>query len=472
MGRLIRIEPLTKLEGHGKVTIILGDTGEVESCHFHVTEFRGFEKFCEGRMLWDMPVITTRVCGICPVSHHLASVKAIEDLLGIKPPPVAEKLRELMHMGQIIHSHSLHLFFLAAPDFIVGPDADPQKRDIFGIIEKEPELVRKAIQLRKFGQDVIDAVGGRAIHPVTAIPGGMSRPFSHEARYNLLKEVSKIEALALWAVDLARRLTETYIRDGSSLGDLPTMHLGTVRGGALELYNGSLRLLNGDGQMIEEFDPSKYLDFIGEHVEPHSYLKFPYYKTKGWPEGIYRVGPLARLNVSERITTPRASEYLRDFKAINNGRPLNENLYYHYARAIEILYAVERTMQLLEDDEIVDRECRVKIDRRGGEGIGVLEAPRGTLIHHYWADDDGRVLKANLIVATAHNNGAIDRSVQTVARGLIRGGKVEEGLLNRIEMAIRCYDPCLSCSTHAVGEMPLEVVIEDRDGKILHHLMR
>ncbi len=468
MSRKITIEPVTKIEGHGKVTINLDNNGEVSDAHFHVTEFRGFEKFCEGRMAWDMPVITTRICGICPVSHHLASVKACDDLFGVSIPPAATKLRELMHMGQFIHSHSLNFFFLAAPDFVMGYDSDPAKRSVVGIIEKDPELAKKAIRLRKIGQTIIDKVGGRAIHPVTAIPGGMSKPLSHEDRFELAAQAKEAVTLSCLAVEIAEKIME-----GSSvtdLGDIKTMHMGLTNKGKLELYDGRLRMVDVDGKRLEEFDPKEYLSFIGEHVEDYSYLKFPFYKKRGWPDGIYRVAPLSRLNVADGISTPLASA---KFKSLSGKRPLQANMYYHYARTIELLYAAERAAELLADDEIVSKEVRVKVDRAEGrgEGVGVIEAPRGTLIHHYWADE-GKLSKANIIVATGHNNRAIDLSVAEVAKKYIHKGKADEGMLNKVEMAIRCYDPCLSCSTHAIGNMPLAVEVISHDGETINHIRR
>jgi len=470
MSKKITIEPLTKLEGHGKVTITLDNKGEVSDAHFHVTEFRGFEKFCEGRMLWDMPVITTRICGICPVSHHLASAKACDNLLGVTIPETAKKLRELMHMGQYIHSHALHFLFLAAPDMVVGPDADPKDRSVIGILEKDPETAKKAIRLRKIGQEIIDRVGARPIHPVTAIPGGMSRPLSHEDRFFLLKEINDAITLSEMAVELAQQLIEKYPEMLEGLGKPDGKFMGLINNNSLELYDGTLRI-RGKGKDIE-FDPARYLDYIGEHVEDSSWLKFPFYKKDGWPDGIYRVGPLARLNVAEAITTPLASERFKEFKAKGNGKLLENNIYYHWARTIELLYAAERARELLKDDAIVGDEYRVKVERRAGEGIGVIEAPRGTLIHHYWADDDGRITKANFIVATAHNNKAIDLSVAQAARSFIKNGKMSEGILNRIEMAVRCYDPCLSCATHAIGKMPLEVRLVSSDGEVLDMIRR
>ena len=466
MNKKIIIEPLTKVEGHGKVTIYLDKDGEVSDAHFHVTEFRGFEKFCEGRMLWDMPVITTRICGICPVSHHLASVKACDDLLGVELPPAAAKLRELMHMGQIINSHALHFFFLSAPDFILGPDAEPVKRSVIGIYEKNPDLAKKAIKLRKIGQTIIDRVGGRPIHPVTAIPGGMSMALSHEDRFNLTRDVREAIELSGLAVDTAYSILEAYRDNLPSLGNFRTNHMGMTKSGMFELYDGLLTIKDPGAVKLEEFDGKDYLSFISEHVEDSSWLKSPFYKKQGWPEGIYRVGPLARLNVADDISTPLARERFKTFKS--TGSIVNENLYYHVARTIELLYASERALELLADDDIVSKDYRVRVDRKGGEGVGVIEAPRGTLIHHYCADDDGRITKANFIVATAHNNKAIDLSVKEIAKKHLKGDKLKEGALNLVEMAIRCYDPCLSCSTHAIGKMPLEIRILSGTGEQLN----
>ena len=465
----IEIGPLTRLEGHGKISLYLDKKGEVSDARFHVTEFRGFEKFCEGRMLWDMPVVTTRICGICPVSHHLASVKACDDLLGIEVPPAARKLRELMHMGQFINSHALHFFFLASPDFILGPDSDPEKRSIIGVYEKNPELAKKAIRLRKIGQDIIDKVGGRPIHPVTAIPGGMSRALGHEDRFNLLRDMKEAIGLAGLAVDTAYRMLDSYRKKLPSLGNFKTRYMGLVNGDSLELYDGRLRVQGPEGGKADEFSGRDYLDFIGERVETTSWLKFPYLRKEGWPKGFYRVGPLARLNIAGAVNTPAASERFRAFKEAG---PVHENLYYHVARTIELLYAAERAADLLADDDIVSKDVRVKAERRPGEGIGVIEAPRGTLIHHYKVDEEGKISSANFIVATAHNNRAIDMSVKEVAKTYVKGGKLKEGILNRIEMAVRCYDPCLSCSTHAIGAMPLNILLYSDEGECLDVLRR
>jgi NAD-reducing hydrogenase large subunit len=467
MSETITISPVSRIEGHGKVTIHLDDNNRVTESRLHVVEFRGFEKFCEGRLMSEMPVITTRICGICPVSHHLAAAKACDDALGVDIPPAAKKLRELMHMGQVIHSHALHFFFLAAPDFVLGPASDPAKRNILGIIEADPELAKKAIRLRKCGQNIIERVGGRAIHPVTAIPGGMSIPLSHKDRFVTAKELEDGLELARLALQTGKGVFEKYAGLAPRFAPIKTKYMGLVKDGNLDLYDGKLRIVDEDGGRLDEFDPREYLDFLGERVEDWSYMKFPFYKKEGYPEGAYRVGPLARLNVAEAIATPLANRELVEFKKLGAGHPVHETLYFHYARLIELLYAVERARELIHDDEIVGEDVRVKVDRRRGEGVGVVEAPRGTLIHHYWADDCGKIEKVNIIVATAHNNSAINRSLSAVAREFVKGGKIEEGALNMVEMAVRCYDPCLSCATHAIGQMPLRISLLDAEGTVV-----
>jgi NAD-reducing hydrogenase large subunit len=470
--RIVTIQPISRLEGHGKVTIHLDENDKVSESHFHVVEFRGFEKFCEGRLMAEMPVITTRICGICPVSHHLASAKACDAAFGLEIPPAAKKLRELMHMGQTIHSHALHFFYLAAPDFVLGPSSDPAKRNVVGLVGANPDLVKKAIRLRQIGQNIVDHVGGRAIHPVTAIPGGMSKPLSHEHRYVISKELTEAASLGELALEVVKKVNQDYASVIPQFAVIRTNYMGLTRNGNLELYDGKSRLRGADGKNILEFDNADYLDHIGEHVEDWSYLKFPYYKELGYPAGTYRVGPLARLNVADRISTPRANEAFGEFRQLGKGGMVHETLYYHYARIIELLYAVERARELIEDDDIISSDVRVRAERKAGEGVGIIEAPRGTLIHHYWVDDSGKLEKANLIVATAHNNPAIDMSVNEVAKQFVNGAKITEGALNMVEMAVRCYDPCLSCATHAIGQMPLEIELLAADGRSLDAVRR
>ncbi len=472
MGNTLTIEPVTRIEGHGKVTIHLDENGNVTESHFHIQEFRGFEKFCEGRMVWEMPVITTRICGICPVSHHLAAAKACDDLLGVEIPPAAKKLRELMHMSQMIHSHALHFFYLAAPDLLFGPDASPEQRNVIGILNANPDLGKKAIRLRQIGQASIEKVGGRSIHPVSAIPGGMSKPLSHEDRYIMLKEMDEALELAKLALGVAKEVNDKYRDLIPRFASFKTKYMGLVRDGALELYDGILRIKDENGNLMEEFEPKDYLNHIAERTEDWTYLKFPYHKKSGWPAGVYRVAPLGRLNVADRISTPLADAELKEFKQLGGGQPVQDSLYYHYARIIELLYAVERAKELLLDDDIVSREVRVSAARRAGEGVGVIEAPRGTLIHHYQADDMGKLEKVNIIVSTAHNYASMDRAVNEVARLVLKNEKVEEPLLNQVEMAIRCYDPCLSCATHQIGKMPLEIQIVKHNGEIAGTIRR
>lgn len=470
--RTITIDPVTRLEGHGKVTIHIDEFDEVAYCRFHVAEFRGFEEFCKGRLLSDMPMITPRICGICPVSHHLASAKACDDAWNVRIPDVAKKLRELMHMGQFIQSHALHFFYLAAPDFMLGPQSDPAKRNIVGLMEAFPDLGKKAIRLRQIGQNVIDRIGGKPIHPVTAIPGGMSKPLSSEGRGALQKELE--EALGL--AELALRIGKNVFSDHRELTDSfavsESNYMGMTRDGSLELYDGTFRLIDETGYYLKFFDATNYAQAIGEHVEDWSYLKFPFLKDKGWPEGTYRVGPLARLNVADQIDTPLAGNELRQFKALGNGGLVHGTMYYHYARLIELLFAVERAMQLVSDGDILNKDVRVPVKRQAGEGVSIIEAPRGTLIHHYWVDKQGKIEKANMIVATTHNNAAINNSVNEVAKAFVKGGRLEEGALNMVEMAVRCYDPCLSCSTHAVGQMPMTIQVVASDGTVLDSVER
>lgn len=472
MARTITIDPVTKIEGHGKVTIQLDDSGNVTESHFHIQEFRGFEKFCEGRMVWEMPVITTRICGICPVSHHLASAKACDDLFGVEIPPAAKKLRELMHMCQMIHSHALHFFYLAAPDLLFGLDAPPEQRNVIGVLNANPDLVKKAIRLRQIGQASIEKVGGRSIHPVTAIPGGMSQPLSHENRYLMIKEMSEALNLAKLALSAVKDVNLKYSSLIPQFASFKTKYMGLVKDGALELYDGTLRLVDEEGSLIKEFEPRNYLEHIAEHTEDWTYLKFPYLKKSGWPAGVYRVAPLGRLNAADRISTPIADAELKEFKQLNGGQPVHDSLYYHYARIIELIYAVERAQELLENDEIVNKEVRVSVARCAGEGVGVIEAPRGTLIHHYQADDLGKLERVNIVVSTAHNYSAMDKAVNEVAKMVLKNNKVEESLLNQVEMAIRCYDPCLSCATHQMGKMPLEIQIVNPGGDIAKTVRR
>jgi NAD-reducing hydrogenase large subunit len=482
----ITIEPVTRIEGHAKITIHMREDGKVEQAYLHVNEFRGFEKFCEGRMVFEMPNITPRICGICPVSHHLAAAKAADEVVGAPPPRPASLLRELMHMGQIIQSHGMHFFELAGPDLLLGFDADPAVRNVIGIIQANPKLALKAVNLRKFGQEIISTVGGRRIHPTFAVPGGVNKALSAAERDLILGGVDEAIATIQTGLAVMKEWAAANQEDIEKFAVFPSGYFGMVtpRNG-LELYEGDLRLIDSQGQQLEMFDGRRYLDYIAEHVESWSYLKFPYYKKLGWPDGVYRVGPLGRLNVAERIETPLANEELVHWKTINGGKPVEYTLHYHYARLIEALFAAEKTRQLCENPDITSQEILNTRHDFKGEGVGVIEAPRGTLFHHYWTNSNGQLERVNMIVATGHNNWAMSKAVDSVAKTYINAAsngngastngmktKVAEGLLNRVEAAVRAHDPCLSCSTHAVGQMPMIIELLDPDGKTVQTLQR
>jgi NAD-reducing hydrogenase large subunit len=468
----ITIEPVTRIEGHAKVTIRLDDAGKVEHAYLHVNEFRGFEKFCEGRMVFEMPSITPRICGICPVSHHLASAKAGDEVYGCQPPRPASLLRELMHMGQIIQSHGMHFFELAGPDLLLGFDSDPATRNVVGLIGANPYLAVKAVNLRKFGQEIIHTLGGRRIHPNFAVPGGVNKSLTAVERDSILKGIDEAVTTLQDGIRIMEDWAANNREDIAKFAVFATGYFGLVTPeNGLELYNGNIRLLDAKGKQLENFDGRKYLDYISEHVENWSYLKFPYYKKLGWPQGVYRVGPLGRLNIADKIDTPLANAELKKFKAINQGKPVENTLYYHYARLIEALFAAERVRILLDEPDILSRDILNTRHDFKGEGVGVIEAPRGTLFHHYWANESGQISRVNLIVSTGHNNWAMSEAVDSVAKTYITS-PVTEGMLNRVEAAIRAYDPCLSCSTHAIGQMPMIVDVFDSSGDMVQTLRR
>jgi NAD-reducing hydrogenase large subunit len=471
--RKITIEPVTRIEGHAKVTIRMNDAGQVEHAYLHINEFRGFEKFCEGRLVIEMPSITPRICGICPVSHHLAAAKAADEVFGSPPPRPASLLRELMHMGQIIQSNGMHFFELAGPDLLLGFDADPATRNVVGLAAINPDLARKAIGLRKFGQNIIQVLGGRRIHPNFAVPGGVNKALSAAERESILAGVAETMATAEIGLAIIKEWAERNAADVAKFGVFSTGYMGLVTPqNSLELYDGAVRLVDRQGSQLEKFPASHYLDYIAEHVEPWSYLKFPYYKALGFPQGVYRVGPLGRLNACEQIDTPRANQELQRFKALNGSLPVENTLHYHYARLIEVVFAIERVEAILNDPDALSTDILNTRQDYRGEGVGVLEAPRGTLFHHYWADENGQLERVNLIVATGHNNWAMCEAVDSVAKTYITGPHIHEGMLNRVEAAVRAYDPCLSCSTHAVGQMPIQIEMVDPQGNLLDTLQR
>lgn len=468
----IVIDPVTRVEGHAKISILIDDSGHVSDARFHVTEFRGFEKFCEGRPFREMPGITARICGICPVSHLLASSKAGDNILAVSIPPAAIKLRRLMNLGQIVQSHALSFFHLSAPDLILGMDSEPSKRNVFGLIKADPELARKGIRLRQFGQEIIEHLGGKKIHPAWSIPGGVRNGLSEESKKQIIDKIPEAKQTAKLALELFKKLLPNFQREIQIFGNFPSLFMGMVgEDGLWEHYDGKIRFVDSMGNIIaDELDPANYKEYIGEAVESWSYLKFPYYLPMGYPEGIYRVGPLARLNVCEKIGTPEADKELLEFKEIANGdRAVSSSFYYHWARLIEIIASLEKIEELLSDPDISSKKLRANAGVNSLVGTAASEAPRGTLFHDYQVDENGLIQKVNLIIATGQNNIAMNRTIEQIARHFIHlhGTKIPEGMLNRVEAGIRAYDPCLSCSTHAFGKMPLEITLVDKNGNVI-----
>jgi NAD-reducing hydrogenase large subunit len=473
MTRRIVIDPISRIEGHAKITIQLGEDGRVADARFHVTEFRGFERFCVGRPFWEMAGISARICGICPVSHLLASAKAGDAILAVRVPSAAEKLRRLMNLGQIIQSHALSFFHLSAPDLVFGWDGDPARRNVFGLIAEAPELARGGIRLRQFGQEVIESLGGRKIHPAWAVPGGVREPLAHERRDYLRSRLPEARATALSALALFKKMLDDHAEDVQTFGHFPSLFLGLVTPeGNWEHHEGTLRFVDDTGAIVaDQVDPARYAEFIGESVEQDSYLKSPYFRPLGFENGVYRVGPLARLNVCNRIGTEVADAELTEYRH-RGGRVTLASFFYHYARLIEILAATEFIERLLDDPELGSDRLRASAGINRLEGVGWSEAPRGTLFHHYEVDENGLLRKVNLVIATGQNNLAMNRTVAQIARHHVRGPEIPEGVLNRIEAGIRAFDPCLSCSTHAAGQMPLVVRLVDAWGKTLHEVRR
>ena len=479
MSQKLVIDPVTRVEGHGKVTIHLDDRNQVSDAFFHVVEFRGFERFIQGHPYWEAPVMVQRLCGICPVSHHLAAAKAIDQIVGLDPEDLsmpAQKIRKLLHFGQIFQSHALHFFYLASPDLLFGHNADPVKRNVVGVAMEYPALAKKGILMRKFGQEIIKAVAGKRIHGISATPGGVHRKLNPEDRDYFLngKDIPSIDTMIEWSVEIIDFIKSYHEQNKGFLDTFaayPSGHLGLVNksNGFLELYDGHLRALDYAGEMILPDIPDyEYNQYFYEGVEKWSYLKFPYLKHIGKETGWNRVGPLARINICDGIETPLAEKERQAFKAATDGKINNMTMYTHWARLIEILYTAEMMKTLLEDDDILSNDLQRKGERRK-EGIGIIEAPRGTLIHHYEVDAKDRITRCNLIVSTTHNNEAMNQAVRWVANNEISGKpRVTEAMLNSIEVAIRAYDPCLSCATHALGQMPLEVSIYNPSGELIH----
>jgi NAD-reducing hydrogenase large subunit len=475
MSQRIVIDPVTRIEGHAKISIFMDDAGNVSDAEFHVVEFRGFEKFCEGRPYSEMPGITPRICGICPVSHLLASAKAGDAIMAVSIPPAADKLRRLMNLGQIIQSHALSFFHLSAPDFLLGWDTPQAKRNVFGLIAANTDLARAGIRLRQFGQEIIAVLGGQKIHPAWAVPGGVRSPLTEEGRARLRAWLPEAYATTKIAFDLFKKTLDTHKKEIQIFGNFPSLFMGLVEpDGTWEHHGGKLRFTDSSGSIIaDQLDPQKYYEYIGESVQSSSYLKSPYYMPLGIPDGMYRVGPLARLNVAEQMGTPKADAELKKFKKLGRGRSaVTSSFLYHYARLIEILAAIERVEAAMDDADLLSDELRADAGINSLRGVGVSEAPRGTLFHDYTVDRDGLLRKVNLIVATGQNNLAMNQTVAQIARYYVKGNKIPEPMLNRVEHGIRCYDPCLSCSTHAVGQMPLHLQLIAPDGTVLNEIAR
>ena len=464
--RKIVIDPVTRVEGHGKVTIRLNEAGEVEQARFHIVEFRGFERFIQGRMYWEVPVIVQRLCGICPVSHHLAAGKAMDRVAGVDQlTPTAEKMRRLMHYGQVLQSNALNFFHLASPDLLLGFEAPVAKRNIIGMIESFPEVGKWAISIRKFGQLVIAATGGRRIHPRLVVPGGVNQNLSVENRDSLRKDIDQIIAWCGDAVALHKSFIDSDRHFYEGFASFPSSYMSLVaQDGSMDLYDGVLRAIDAEGGVIfDAVQPEAYRDYLIEEVRSWSYMKFPHIRSLGRENGWYRVGPLAQLNCCDRIGTPLAETARQAFLALGHGGLVHATLAYHWARLICMIHCAEKIRELLFDDDLQGDDLLVSGQRRP-EGVAIIEAPRGTLIHHYSVDDHGQVTGANLIVSTTNNNEAMNRSVTKAAIDTLTGHQITEGMLNHIEVAIRAYDPCLSCATHAVGDMPLIVTLEDVEG--------
>ena len=472
--RRVVIDPVSRVEGHGKVTLLLDDAGHVREARLHIVEFRGFEVFIKGRPYWEVPVMVQRLCGICPVSHHLAASKALDRVVGGVPiTPTAEKLRRLMHYGQILQSHALHFFHLSSPDLLFGFESEAGRRNIVGVAEAHPEIARQGVLLRKFGQEVIRATAGKRIHGTGAVPGGVNRHLSAEDHALLRAEVGRVVEWSRAAVELVKRLHRADPALYDVFGRFDSGFMSIVRDdGAMDLYHGHLRFRDAEGRILRDSVPDQdYRSVICEQVKPWSYMKFPYLRELGPDAGWYKVGPLARVQNCDFIPSTFAEAERREFRDHGEGRPVQATLAYHWARMIEMLHAAEVIRELLEDPDLLSGE-RMATGERRSEGVGIIEAPRGTLIHHYQVDDDDLVSLCNLIVSTTHNNQAMNTAVRAVARRYLDGRTLTEGLLNHIEVAIRAFDPCLSCATHALGQMPLVLELKDADGSTLDRLVR
>ena len=473
MQKVIKIDPVTRIEGHAKITIVVDDD-KVSDAKIHVTQYRGFEKICEGRPYTEMPSLTARTCGICPVSHLIASAKACDELLAVRPTKAGRNLRRIINLAQILQSHALNFYHLSAPDMVYGMDADKKDRNIFKMMQTHPQMAKEGIALRAFGQKIIEQLGGKRIHPSYIVPGGVSHQLEDEVKKQILQDIAKAMQTVQKALKFFKDALPKFKKEIESFGNFDSLFMGLVnKKGELEHYDGYLRFVDSDGNIVEDgIEPRFYKDYIGEAVEDDSFLKSPYFKPMGYPKGIYRVGPLARLNVIDSCGTPLADKELEEFKALGGGKPVKASFYYHYARLIEMIYAIEKIEMLLKDEKTANENIRSHASINRYQGVGCSEAPRGTLFHDYSVDKNGLITKVNLIIATGNNNLAMNRSVKQVAQAFVDPKNVTDGDLNRVEAVIRCFDPCLSCSTHALGIVSSQIEFVDTKGKIIQRVER
>jgi NAD-reducing hydrogenase large subunit len=473
MKQQIVIDHVTRIEGHAKITMQLKEDGSVGDAQVHVTQFRGFEKFMEGRPFYEMPSLTARTCGICPVSHLIAASKACDQILSVRIPYTAKLLRSILNLAQIIQSHALNFFYLSSPDLLLGMDADPAKRNLFGVMAQYPDFARDGIRLRQFGQQIIEWMANKRIHPSWVVPGGVASPLDPEVRERILSQIPEVMGIITRTLDWYKSTLGDYQEYIRTFANFPSLFLGLVgKDGGLEHYDGNFRVVSSRGSiMADQLDPEGYDNIIGEAVEPWTYLKFPYYKPAGYPNGMYRVGPLARLNIATQAGSPRADQELAEFHCLDLGAVLS-SFHYHYARLIEILYGIEQIEKMLNDPRILEQNVRSHASVNELEGIGVSEAPRGTLIHHYKVNEDGLVVWANMIIASGNNNLAMNKGVLQAAQAYVHRDQLSEGMLNRVEAVIRAFDPCLACSTHAAGQMPMQVQLFAADGSLIKEVRR
>jgi NAD-reducing hydrogenase large subunit len=473
MSQTITIDPVTRLEGHGKITIHLNEQGKVENAHFHVTQVRGFERFSDGRPFYEMPSLMARICGICPVSHLIASAKACEAIMAVRIPHTAAQLRRMLNLAQMVQSHALSFFYLASPDLLLGMESDPIKRNILGVAAAKPELGRAGVGLRRFGQHIIELLGNKRIHPGWVIPGGVTEPLSSAKRDEILARIPEAHRNLRLAIDAYKQIASTFKAEIDVFANFPTNYMGLVNDDdSIEFTDGALRLIDPKGATIEDgITSTRFTEVIGEAVEPYTYTKFAYYKPLGYPDGSYRVGPLARLNIVSKMGTTQADVELAEFKQLAEG-PVESSFHYHHARLVEMLYGIEKIEEILSDPKILDTHVRATAGVNRLEGAGQAEAPRGTLVHNYKVDENGKMVWANLVIATGQNNNAMNRGVLQAAKHYVKDGKFTEGLLNRVEAVVRTFDPCLSCSTHAFGQMPLAISLVKPNGEVVDRVVR